>query len=276
MNRYHFTPTRSADKGFTSRNTRTRVPGFTLVELLVVIAIIALLAAIIFPVFATARGAARKTVCLSNLRQVGLGLRMYADDYDGLAPAARDASDAFVPEIWGFSSQPCQDFIASLPMLHGVPRLTYGIKPNPELYATGVLDSYLKSKEIWKCAGDTGFDYLDNNSGCGGGGACEMPARPTMYEKYGASYLYRTAIGLSGKPLDSLSGKDFEGKEAGPANYHVLFDANGSWHGSAFSLGYSGLRYICVFADGHAKFLTNAQYQEAWSLPVGGGADACE
>ncbi len=56
--------------------------GFTLIELLVVIAIIAILAAILFPVFAQARGAARKTMCTSNARQIGLGIMMYVQDYD--------------------------------------------------------------------------------------------------------------------------------------------------------------------------------------------------
>jgi prepilin-type N-terminal cleavage/methylation domain-containing protein/prepilin-type processing-associated H-X9-DG protein len=58
--------------------------GFTLIELLVVIAIIAILAAILFPVFAQAREAARKTQCLSNLKQIGTGAMMYAQDYDEL------------------------------------------------------------------------------------------------------------------------------------------------------------------------------------------------
>src|ERR1043166_5016509 len=56
--------------------------GFTLIELLVVIAIIAILAAILFPVFARAREAARKTSCLSNLKQLGLAAQMYKQDYD--------------------------------------------------------------------------------------------------------------------------------------------------------------------------------------------------
>jgi prepilin-type N-terminal cleavage/methylation domain-containing protein/prepilin-type processing-associated H-X9-DG protein len=58
--------------------------GFTLIELLVVIAIIAILAAILFPVFAKAREKARQTSCLSNTKQLGLAFQMYATDYDEL------------------------------------------------------------------------------------------------------------------------------------------------------------------------------------------------
>jgi prepilin-type processing-associated H-X9-DG protein/prepilin-type N-terminal cleavage/methylation domain-containing protein len=61
--------------------------GFTLIELLVVIAIIAILAAILFPVFAQAREAARKTTCQSNLKQFGSAFAMYRSDYDGRFPA---------------------------------------------------------------------------------------------------------------------------------------------------------------------------------------------
>ncbi|NUQ70282.1 MAG: prepilin-type N-terminal cleavage/methylation domain-containing protein [Chthonomonadales bacterium] len=64
-----------------------RRPGFTLIELLVVIAIIAILAAILFPVFAQARAKARQTMCLSNSKQIGLSVYMYAQDYDEVLPS---------------------------------------------------------------------------------------------------------------------------------------------------------------------------------------------
>jgi prepilin-type N-terminal cleavage/methylation domain-containing protein/prepilin-type processing-associated H-X9-DG protein len=69
----------------------TRLRGFTLIELLVVIAIIAILAAILFPVFARAREAARKTTCSSNLRQIGLAFHGYLSDYDERFPNTDDA-----------------------------------------------------------------------------------------------------------------------------------------------------------------------------------------
>ena len=61
--------------------------GFTLIELLVVIAIIAILAAILFPVFSRAREKARSAACQSNLKQIGLAIKMYASDWDGIYPS---------------------------------------------------------------------------------------------------------------------------------------------------------------------------------------------
>jgi len=79
-------------RGSPSRSSR----GFTLIELLVVIAIIAILAAILFPVFAQARESARKTMCLSNVKELALGWLMYAQDYDESSPmTAEQYSDGY-------------------------------------------------------------------------------------------------------------------------------------------------------------------------------------
>src|SRR5438067_4689778 len=68
------------------RTERGRPSGFTLIELLVVIAVIAILAGILFPVFAKARSSARKSTALSNLKQIGAALHMYTADYDEHLP----------------------------------------------------------------------------------------------------------------------------------------------------------------------------------------------
>jgi len=67
----------------------SRSRAFTLIELLTVIAIIVVLAALIFPVFSRARESARMTQCLSNLRQIGVGVAMYVEDWDGAYPMSR-------------------------------------------------------------------------------------------------------------------------------------------------------------------------------------------
>jgi len=79
-----------------SRSSSSR-RGFTLIELLVVIAIIAILAAILFPVFAQARESARKASCTSNMKQVGMAVIMYVGDYDETLPWA--ASNATTPTL---------------------------------------------------------------------------------------------------------------------------------------------------------------------------------
>lgn len=74
-------------KGFRSRNPASHTGrGFTLIELLVVVAIIAILAAILFPVFAQAREKARQTACMSNCKQIGTALMMYSQDCDECLP----------------------------------------------------------------------------------------------------------------------------------------------------------------------------------------------
>jgi len=81
----------------------SRREGFTLIELLVVIAIIAILAAILMPVFAQAREKARSASCQSNLKQIGLAAGMYMQDYDG------NVTPCFEYNPWASTGQSCPD-----------------------------------------------------------------------------------------------------------------------------------------------------------------------
>ena len=115
--------------------TVKRRSGFTLIELLVVIAIIAILAAILFPVFAKAREKARQTSCLSNVKQIGLAVRMYVQDYDERFPNARIAGA--IPGDYG----------ASIPYMLPVERTFQG-------WPTLVMP-YIKNNQICWCPSDT-------------------------------------------------------------------------------------------------------------------------
>ena len=91
------------------RSSRGKGGGFTLIELLVVIAIIGVLAALLLPALARAKGSARKSACVSNLRQLGLAWRMYLDDHEDRFPDRRELKSSLPGGYKPWSSWPASD-----------------------------------------------------------------------------------------------------------------------------------------------------------------------
>jgi prepilin-type N-terminal cleavage/methylation domain-containing protein len=120
--------------------------GFTLIELLVVIAIIAILAAILFPVFSTAREKARQTHCLNNMKNWGTAVLQYLNDYDERFPAVT-CSDSFFPEPW------CEGWYNHLPpwMLSAQPYIRN--------FQVGICPSDSERPNFSKCIGNRGGSY---------------------------------------------------------------------------------------------------------------------
>jgi prepilin-type N-terminal cleavage/methylation domain-containing protein/prepilin-type processing-associated H-X9-DG protein len=134
-----------------------RRPGFTLIELLVVIAIIAILAAILFPVFAQAREKARQSSCLSNMKQLGLAFMMYAQDYDERFPNGgleRGCGG-------GPGGALTDDQLLTGILSAWVPSGSWHTRPNWDL-ANGALFPYVKNRGVYGCPSDGG---LSNHRG---------------------------------------------------------------------------------------------------------------
>jgi len=133
--------------------------GFTLIELLVVIAIIAILAAILFPVFAKAREKARQTSCLSNLKQIGLGFLMYAQDYDETLFGSRGVlggyAGAITPYVKNTQIFKCPS--TNYSRYYGGTGCAVcgnlGAAPLPGAYFGGY--TYVNSTPTWGCLGST-------------------------------------------------------------------------------------------------------------------------
>ncbi len=129
--------------------------GFTLIELLVVIGILAVLAAILFPVFIGSKQASKKTMCLSNMKQIGTSFIMYLSDHDGQYPTC----DNDKAKITGRPPDP------ETPDENGPPERDWTITTQP----------YMKNFDIFRCASDTSIKPKD-------------PKNPDLVNEYRSSY----------------------------------------------------------------------------------------
>jgi prepilin-type N-terminal cleavage/methylation domain-containing protein len=238
----------------TSSRMARRAGAFTLIELLVVIAIIAILAAILFPVFAQAREQARQTVCSSNVRQIGLQVNMYLQDYDETFPIfyayntqAPDGSRAWAGDA-----------------------LHKGIELE--------ILPYGKNKQLFQCPDDAGGPTLsDPTYGC--------PGRSTYQACYGSSYRFskgnfsvvagessQNNYLYSSTQLSTLAGFAY------PSDTRMIRDEMFPWFGTNAAYGYIPGYFQqwhtrgggTVFADGHAKFtISSGQFDQEVVCPGG-------
>ncbi len=236
---------------------------FTLVELLVVIAIIALLAAILFPVFGRVRQKARDVSCLSNMKQIGLGVQQYIQDYDGTFPI-----------FYAYNSSPAAG-------MQGHKGIELELQP------------YTKSRQIFKCPVDIGGPYVASDNDC----ASDPAKQESYFACYGSSYRFTSAaysiifkessqnntladpddrnsyLGAPRLVKDSMFERVSEtrimrdemlpwfGADQDPNGdkYHYVPDYYRQWHPTGGSF---------LFADGHAKFVVSAaQFDKMWVNP---------
>jgi prepilin-type N-terminal cleavage/methylation domain-containing protein/prepilin-type processing-associated H-X9-DG protein len=201
--------------------------GFTLIELLVVIAIIAILAAILFPVFARARENARRASCQSNLKQIGLGIMQYTQDYDEKYPKA----------VVGYPNAPYSE-------------------SNPVGWADAI-QPYVKSTQLYQCPSETGTpqtapaswgynDYWMNSMLSAQSQAAVTSVAQTIMNGDGNSgnaYYYYNGCEVTGNasdvPCDATT------------PYITMKDSYQT--GGLFGRHLEGLNF--AYADGHVKWL---------------------
>ena len=244
-----------------SQRTSPRSGAFTLIELLVVIAIIAILAAILFPVFAKARERAKSTTCINNEKQIGIALMTYASDYEDRFPrSAWNNNDASHP----FMDQDCPSFGYDL-----------------------VIMPYVKNWDVFVCPNQVFWGtWADGNAK-----VKPNPAPPSPHKgfvSYGFSWAViavQDARGSKGR----VAIKDFKD----PAGTILLAENEWGWHDTFEPATYKGvstgspgnLTNLCntpemraryperhsgrgsyIFSDGHVATLSYAQTKEPQNL----------
>lgn len=231
---------------------------FTLIELLVVIAIIAVLAAILFPVFAQAREQARASVCTSNTRQIGMATMMYVQDYDETMPLFYAYNTKAPSGERAWSGDPLHKGVEVLVM------------------------PYVKNQQIFRCPNDNGGAGLnDPDYGC--------PGITTYHACYGSSYRFNR--GSFSTVAQESSQNNFlydtsrlirQSMFALPSETRIMRDEMLPWFGVFDKYGYLPTWYTrwhvrgggIVYADGHSKFIvSNGDFDKQVVCVEGGRSD---
>jgi prepilin-type N-terminal cleavage/methylation domain-containing protein len=216
-----------------------RTRGFTLIELLVVIAIIAILAAILFPVFARAREKARLTSCLSNMKQCSLAILMYIQDYDETFPRVPNVAEPFL------NPKATQD-------------------KQGWLYWAQMIAPYVKNQRILACPSDSGLPNVP------GWPTTPIWQWPNALTSYWQNYIlcgHEGAVDPRTKKTQNTRGNAVTlGAIASPAecglNYEIWL-----WHNNSYNAWFTrtgGATRLMSYADGHSRVIGEVEINRTW------------
>ena len=253
---------------------------FTLIELLVVIAIIAILAAILFPVFAQAREKARQISCLSNQKQIGLGLMQYLQDYDGSYPSSTDGKyiqwyNVVQPYIKNGDKAPDGNYYG-IGGIYDCPSA-----PTPEGVAFGQAQLYGGNDSLFV----SNWGNTTNPNPTANESAIPSSADTivvTEKGRNGVGYSYETFLVLQDWWATSVftggvydPGKDNSSISIKPGYDRDLQPGQDFWEGPrTIRYRHNGTSNV-IFADGHAKSMTKGSIKWYKNVYIPGAYEDC-